>query len=82
MIQDHGRPAAPGSTPSAAAGPPSRQRTVQSSWLPRSPRAIAVAAAGLIAAAGLVIDAYVHLDLASAYSEIPAPVNEGILFRA
>jgi hypothetical protein len=31
---------------------------------------------------GLVIDAYVHLDLASAYSGALAPVNEGILFRA
>jgi hypothetical protein len=81
MTQNHRRPAAPGGTPPASAGPPSRQRTAQSSWLPRSPRAIAVAAAGLIAAAGLVIDAFVHLDLASTYSEIPAPVNEGILFR-
>jgi hypothetical protein len=43
---------------------------------------VAVAAARLIAVAGLGIDAYVHLDLASAYSEAVAPVNEGILFQA
>jgi hypothetical protein len=41
-----------------------------------------VAGARLIAIAGLVIDAYVHLDLASACSGALAPVNEGILFRA
>jgi hypothetical protein len=41
-----------------------------------------VTAARLIAVAGLSIDAYVHLDLASTYAEAQAPVNEGILFRA
>jgi len=41
-----------------------------------------VAAVRLIAVAGLSIDAYVHLDLASAYAEAKAPINEGILFRA
>jgi hypothetical protein len=49
---------------------------------PRSPRQAAVAAVRLIAVAGLGIDAYVHLDLASTYSEAQAPINEGILFRA
>lgn len=82
MTQNHGRPAAPGSTSPRSAGPPARQRIAQPSWLPRSPRAAAVTAARLITAAGLAIDAYVHLDLASTYSEIPAPINEGILFRA
>jgi hypothetical protein len=41
-----------------------------------------VAAVRLIAVAGLGIDAYVHLDLASTYSEAQAPINEGVLFRA
>jgi hypothetical protein len=41
-----------------------------------------VAAVRLIAVVGLGIDAYVHLGLASTYSEARAPVNEGILFRA
>jgi len=36
----------------------------------------------LIAVAGLVIDAYVHLDLASTYAEAQATINEGVLFRA
>lgn len=45
-------------------------------------REAAVAAARLIAVAGLSIDAYVHLDLASTYAEGQAPINEGILFRA
>lgn len=50
--------------------------------LPRSPCTVAVAAARLITIAGLGIDAWVHLDLASTYSEAEAPINEGILFRA
>jgi hypothetical protein len=33
-------------------------------------------------AAGLAIDAYVHLDLASQYAESGGTINEGILFRA
>jgi hypothetical protein len=33
-------------------------------------------------AAGLVIDAYVHLDLASAYAEAGGTISEGLLFRA
>jgi hypothetical protein len=41
-----------------------------------------VAAVRLIAVVGLGIDAYVHLDLASTYSEAEAPISEGILFRA
>jgi hypothetical protein len=65
----------------ATAGRPSR-RLAARRWLPRSPGPAAVAAARLIAVAGLGIDAYVHLDLASTYSEAEAPVNEGILFRA
>jgi hypothetical protein len=49
---------------------------------PGSPRQAAAAAMRLIAIAGLVIDAYVHLDLASTYSEAQATINEGVLFRA
>jgi hypothetical protein len=33
-------------------------------------------------AAGLAIDAYVHLDLASVYAEAGGAINEGVLFRA
>jgi hypothetical protein len=32
--------------------------------------------------AGLGIDAYVHLDLASTYSEAEATISEGVLFQA
>jgi hypothetical protein len=67
-------------------GPPAGR---QSGWLaalgirrPGSPRQAAAAAARLIAVAGLAIDAYVHLNLASTYSEAQAPINEGVLFRA
>jgi hypothetical protein len=49
--------------------------------LPRSAGAAAVAATRLIAVAGLGIDAYVHLDLASTYAEAEATINEGVLFR-
>lgn len=35
-----------------------------------------------VIAAGLVIDAYVHLDLASVYAEGGGTINEGVLFRA
>jgi hypothetical protein len=41
-----------------------------------------VVVAVLIAVAGLGTGAYVHLNLASAYSEALAPISEGILFRA
>jgi hypothetical protein len=35
-----------------------------------------------VTAACLVIDAYVHLDLASLYAEAGGTINEGLLFRA
>jgi hypothetical protein len=41
-----------------------------------------VAVIRLIAAAGLGIDGYVHLDLASTYAEAQAAVNEVVSFRA
>ena len=50
--------------------------------LPGSPRQAASVAVRLIAVAGLSIDAYVHLNLASTYAEAQAPINEGVLFRA
>jgi len=81
MTQRNGRPA---STMSRNAHPARRSAwlTAPRTRLPRSPRQAAVAAARLIAVAGLSIDAYVHLDLASTYAETQAPVNEGTLFRA
>lgn len=42
----------------------------------------AVLAVRLIAAAGLGIDAYVHLRLAPTYAEGGGQINEGVLFRA
>jgi len=83
MTRRDGRPAAVG-TLFRNAHPARRStwRTAPRTWLPRSPGQAAVAAARLIAVAGLSIDAYVHLDLASTYAEAQAPVNEGILFRA
>ena len=66
-------------------GPPARQPGRLAALRmrrPGSPREAAAAAARLIAAVGLAIDAYVHLDLASTYSEAQAPINEGVLFRA
>jgi hypothetical protein len=66
----------------ATARRPSRWLTALRRGFPRSPGPAAVAAVRLIAVAGLGIDAYVHLDLASTYSEAQAPINEGILFRA
>ncbi|HEU5418473.1 MAG TPA: hypothetical protein VFV41_12360 [Streptosporangiaceae bacterium] len=81
MTQHHGRPATAGSTSPHATGPPPRQAGAPRSWLPRSGRAAALAALRLIAVAGLVIDAFVHLDLASTYAEAPAAINEGVLFR-
>lgn len=50
--------------------------------LPASPRQATIVAVTLIAVAGLSIDAYVHLNLASTYAEAQAPINEGVLFRA
>ena len=38
-------------------------------------------AARLVIAAGLAVDAYVHLNLASTYAEAGGLVNEGVLFR-
>jgi hypothetical protein len=82
MTPRNGRPVAAGiMSGNATAGRPSRWLAARIG-LPRSPRPAAVAAARLIAVVGLGIDAYVHLDLASTYSEAEAPVNEGILFRA
>lgn len=46
-----------------------------------SPGVTALAAVQLIAVAGLGIDAYVHLDLASTYAEAQAAINEGVMFR-
>lgn len=39
-------------------------------------------AARIATAAGLAIDAYVHLDLAHLYAEGGGTINEGVLFRA
>jgi hypothetical protein len=39
-------------------------------------------AARVVVAAGLAVDAYVHLNLASTYAEAGGLVNEGVLFRA
>lgn len=49
--------------------------------IPRSLTDMALVALRLITAAGLVIDAYVHFDLASTYAENTATINEGTLFR-
>jgi hypothetical protein len=83
MKQRNGRPAAD-RTMSPSARPEHRP-----AWLaalrpqrPASPRQAAIVAVSLIAVAGLSIDAYVHLDLASTYAEAQAPINEGVLFRA
>lgn len=35
-----------------------------------------------VVVAGLAIDAYVHLDLASSYAEAGGTINEAVLFRA
>ena len=82
MTARNGRPAAAGTIHrNATAGRPSRWLTALRGRLPASPGPAAVAAVRLIAVVGLGIDAYVHLDLASTYSEAQAPINEGILFR-
>lgn len=83
MRQRNGRRAAAGtiSEDPPAAGS-SAWLTALRARLDGSPHSSVVAAARLVAAAGLSIDAYVHLDLASTYAEARAPVNEGVLFRA
>lgn len=82
MRQPGGRPAA--GTTSGSARPERGPAWLAAlrSQLPGSPRQAAIVAVGLIAVAGLSIDAYVHLDLASTYAEAQAPINEGVLFRA
>jgi hypothetical protein len=73
MTQHNGRPAAARTiAENASARRPSRWGTALRTRLPRSSPA-AVAVVRLIAVAGLAIDAYVHLDLASTYSESLAP---------
>jgi hypothetical protein len=83
MTQRNGRPAV-ARTMSRNAHPARRPAwlTAPRTRLPGSPRQAAVAAARLIAVAGLSIDACAHLDLASTYAEAQAPVNEETLFRA
>ncbi len=83
MRQRNGRPAA-ADTMSRSARPerPPAWLAALRSQLPGSPRQAAIVAVCLIAVAGLGIDAYVHLDLASTYAEAQAPINEGVLFRA
>ena len=83
MTERNGRPVAASTVSrNATAVGPSRWLTALRRELPRSPGLAAVATVRLIAVVGLGIDAYVHLDLASTYSEAEAPINEGILFRA
>jgi hypothetical protein len=83
MTQRNGRPAAATTiSREARRGRPARWLAALRSGLPRPPAAAAVAAARLITVAGLGIDAWVHLDLAPAYSEAAAPISEGVLFRA
>lgn len=83
MKERNARPvAASAMSRGATSRQPSRRLTALRSRLPRSPGTAAVAAAWLITAAGLGVDAYVHLDLASTYSEAAAPISEGFLFRA
>jgi hypothetical protein len=83
MTQRNGRPAA-ATTMSRDTmwRRPARWLAALRGGLPRPPAAAAVAAARLITVAGLGIDAWVHLDLAPAYSEAAAPISEGVLFRA
>ena len=75
-------------------GPLSRLRgrrlapDLQPAWPGRSAvgsvagRRRALLAARIVVAAGLAIDAYVHLNLAATYAEGGGVVNEGLLFRA
>jgi hypothetical protein len=82
MTGRNGRPVPASMTPrSAMAGIRSGWLTTLRERLPRPPGLAATFAVRLVAAAGLAIDAYVHLDLASTYAEAQAPVNEGVLFR-
>ena len=60
--------------PAVASSAHRQPRHVAWRW---SPWAIRVAMA-----AGLAIDAYVHLDVASLYAETGGTINEGALFRA
>lgn len=69
------RPPARHNGPAAAS--PTRQRPRQHAAWRWSLRAIRI-----VTAAGLAIDAYVHLDLASLYAEAGGTINEGVLFRA
>jgi hypothetical protein len=82
MTGRNGRPLPASMTPrSAMAGMRSGWLTTLRGWLPWSPGLVAAFAVRLVAAAGLAIDAYVHLNLASTYAEAQAPINEGVLFR-
>jgi hypothetical protein len=83
MRQRNGRPAAAG-TMSRSTHPDRRPAWLAAlrPQLPGSPRPAAIVAAGLLAVAGLSIDAYVHLNLAATYAEAQAVINEGVLFRA
>ncbi len=83
MRQRNGRLAAAGtmSRSAHAKRPPTWLATLRSQ-LPGSPRRAAIVAVRLIAVAGLSIDAYVHVHLASTYAEAQAVINEGVLFRA
>jgi hypothetical protein len=82
MTGRNGRPVPASITPrSAMAGIRSGWLTTLRGRLPWSPGLAAAFAVRLVAAAGLAIDAYVHLDLASTYAEAQAPINEGVLFR-
>jgi hypothetical protein len=82
MTDLNGRPVAASTTsPDPTAGKPYRSLTALRGGLPRSPGPAVVAALRLITVVGLGIDAYVHLDLASTYSEAAAPISEGVLFR-
>jgi hypothetical protein len=45
-------------------------------------RGRALVLARIVVAAGLAVDAYVHLNLAQTYAESGGVVNEGVLFRA
>jgi hypothetical protein len=49
--------------------------------LGRTVRGWALVTARIAVAAGLAVDAYVHLDLAPVYAEGGGVINEGVLFR-
>jgi hypothetical protein len=78
MTERNGRPVAASTiSRNATARRPSCWLTALRRGFPRSSGLAAVAAVRLIAVAGLGIDAYVHLDLASTYSEAQAPISGG-----